>query len=57
MTGAGPDLSSLFCEALDRPTALEQANILTWRERGRKRLNARVKRNFARQHTPEKSGK
>jgi serine/threonine-protein kinase len=42
MTGAGPDLRSLFCEALDRPTALEQAKYLDLACAGQPALRARV---------------
>jgi non-specific serine/threonine protein kinase/serine/threonine-protein kinase len=42
MTGAGSDLRSLFCEALDRATPLEQAEFLDRACAGRPELRARV---------------
>src|SRR5262245_26033606 len=42
MTGAGPDLRSLFCEALDHATPLEQAAFLDQACAGRPELRARV---------------
>jgi serine/threonine protein kinase/tetratricopeptide (TPR) repeat protein len=42
MIGAGPDLRSLFCEALDRPTRREQSEFLDQACAGRPELRARV---------------
>jgi serine/threonine protein kinase/Flp pilus assembly protein TadD len=42
MIGAGPDLRSLFCEALDRPTRRERSEFLDQACAGRPDLRARV---------------
>ena len=42
MIGAGHDLRSLFCEALDRPTRREQSEFLDQACAGRSELRARV---------------
>ena len=42
MIGAGPDLRSLFCEALDRATRREQSEFLDQACAGRPELRARV---------------
>ena len=42
MIGSEPDLRSLFCEALDRPTEREQSEFLDQACAGRPELRARV---------------